>query len=48
MQKYKLLNKLSSGAFGTVYNAEALEGELKGECVAIKQIFMSELVKREL
>lgn len=48
MQKYKLVNKLSSGAFGTVYKAEALEGDLEGQPLAIKQIYKSELVEREL
>lgn len=46
MQKYKIINRLSSGAFGTVYNAEVLDGPLKGQHVAIKQVYMSDMVKR--
>lgn len=48
MDKYQILSKISSGAFGTVYDAEVLKGELEGQLVAIKQVYSTDLVKREL
>lgn len=46
MDRYKIIGKISSGAFGTVYDAEVLEGEMKGQLVAIKQVYVTDLVKR--
>ena len=40
--------RISSGAFGVVYNAEAVEGELQGKSIAIKQVYKSEVVEREI
>lgn len=48
MDKYHRLGKISSGAFGTVYEAEVLSGPLEGQVVAIKQVYVTEIVKREI
>lgn len=48
MKKYKRGEKISSGAFGVVYSAQALEGELVNKSIAIKQVYKSEVVDREI
>ena len=46
MDKYQILGKIASGAFGTVCDAEVLSGDLEGQVVAIKKVYVTDIVKR--